>query len=168
MANNEDLELDVDEKGGGSKLKLIIIIAVVILLLGGGAAAYFFLFNDSSEQVEASDSETPVKVKAIYVNFRTPFNTNLVDGQRNRMIQVKMTFLVRSQDAKDAIESQMPLLKSKILNLMSRADAGYLRTQDGKRDFKKQTIETVNGILLEREKVENAVERVLFTSFVMQ
>ncbi len=167
MANNEDLELDVDEKGGGSKLKLIIII-VVVLLLGGGAAAYFLLFAGGEEKSEEQATGEPAKAEAIYVAFRTPFNTNLVDGRKNRMIQVKMTFLVRSDNAKDAIMKHMPYLQSQILALLSRSDAGFLRTQEGKQDFKVKTIELTNKILQEREDVEAAVERVLFTSFVMQ
>lgn len=167
MANNEDLELDVDEKGGGSKLKLIIII-VVVLLLGGGAAAYFFLFAGGDQAAEEQVEGEAKKADAIYVAFRTPFNTNLVDGRKNRMIQVKMTFLVRSNEAKDAIMKHMPYLQSQILNLLSRSDAGFLRTAEGKQDFKAKTIEVTNRILQEREGVEAAVERVLFTSFVMQ
>jgi flagellar protein FliL len=171
MANNEDLELDVAEKKGGSKKMLIIIIAVV--LLGGGGAAFFLMGGDSapSASSEASSSAPAAgsgKAEAVYIPFTSPFNTNLPDGKKNRMVQVKVVLMSRNSDIDSDIKRMRPALTSTILNIISRQDVTTLKEQEGRNALKAAIKEGVNEAIDERVGVRDAIEKVLFTSFVMQ
>jgi flagellar protein FliL len=173
MANNEDLELDVAEKKGGSKKMLIIIIAVVVLG-GGGAAAFFLMGGDSAPAAAsaAAGGDAPAagsgKAEAVYIPFNSPFNTNLPDGKKNRMVQVKVVLMSRNSSIDTDIKRMRPALTSTILNIISRQDVLTLKEQEGRTALKLAIKEGVNEAIDKRIGVDDAIEKVLFTSFVMQ
>ncbi|MFT6734750.1 MAG: flagellar FliL protein [Polaribacter sp.] len=170
MANDEaDLENDVDEEDeakGGSK-KLIIIIAAVVLI-GGGAAAFFLIGGDSEESAEGETVEEVVEVKeAIYVGVPNAITANLQGAKRARTVQIKMSFLVRSEEAKSNVKTHMPQLKNDVLMLVSQKNADDLKLPDGRQKLQQEALETVQKTLTGLVK-DPTVEKVLFVSFVMQ
>jgi len=173
MANEDsDLENDVDggEEGngkGGSK-KLIIIIAAVVLI-GGGAAAFFLMGGDSEESAEeGEDVEEVVEVKeAIYVGVPNAITANLPGKKRSRTVQIKMSFLVRSEEAKTNVKIHMPQLKNDVLMLVSQKNADDLKLPEGRQKLQQEALETVQKTMTALVK-DPTVEKVLFVSFVMQ
>ncbi|MGB0495866.1 MAG: flagellar basal body-associated FliL family protein [Kangiellaceae bacterium] len=172
MANDDaDLENDVDGEGGGSgggSKKLIIIIAVVVLI-GGGAAAFFLLGGDSNEEAGEEDTaEEVVEVKeAIYIGVPNAITANLPGEKRSRTVQIKMNFLVRSDEAKTNVKAHMPQLKNDILMLLSQKNADDLKLPEGRQQLQAEALETVQKTLTSLVN-DPTVEKVLFVSFVMQ
>jgi len=170
MANDEqDLELDVDgeSEGGGSK-KMIIIIAAVVLI-GGGAAAFFLLGGDSEEapSEEQRTEEVIEPQEAIYVGVPNAITANLPGSKRSRTIQIKLSFLVRSAEAKDLVKQHMPQLKNDVLMLVSQKNADDLKQPDGRVKLQQEALQTVQKTLTGITG-EPTIEKVLFVSFVMQ
>ena len=171
--DDQDLELDVEAGGegegekGGSK-KLIIIIAVVVLLLGGGVAA-FFLMGDSDEApaVDEEGEVTEEKAPAIYVGVPNALTANLPGSKKSRTVQIKLSFVVRSEDAKQVVKQHMPQIKNDILMLLSQKNADELKTPEGYEKLKEETLTTVQTSLTNLVE-DPTVEKVLFVSFVMQ
>ncbi|WP_444994693.1 flagellar basal body-associated protein FliL [Aliikangiella sp. IMCC44359] len=177
MANDDqDLELDVEggvESGGGGKSKLIIIIIVAaVLLLGGGVAAYFLLGSDETSDATAETSEEGEKVEvnkepAIYVGVPEAITSNIPGQSKSRTVQIKMSFMVRGDEAEDNVKTHMPQLKNDILMLVSQQSADELKTPEGRIKLQEQALETVQTTLKDLVG-EPTVEKVLFISFVMQ
>lgn len=174
--DNQDLELDLDEgannkddENAGGKKKLIIIIVAAVLLLGGGLAAFFMMGDDSSDPAEEETSEEPVVEKgpAIYVGVPNAITANLPGDRRGRTVQIKMSFLVRSEKAKEHIRQHMPQLKNDVLMLVSQKNANDLKLPEGRHKLQAEALATVQETLTELVG-EPTVEKVLFVSFVMQ
>ena len=134
--DDQDLELDVEEggaEGGKDSKKMIIIIAAAVLLLGGGAAAFFLMGDDSApvEEETASDEVVEEKAPAIYVGVPNAITANLPGAKKSRTVQIKLSFLVRSTEAKDNVKLHMPQLKNDVLMLLSQKSADELKTPEG-------------------------------------
>ena len=174
VEDDQDLELDVTEgdkgsEGGGSK-KLIIIIAAVVLLIGAAAAAFFLMGGDSEEPAEGEAGEEQVieeKGPAIYVGVPNAITANLPGTGKSRTVQIKMAFLVRSEEAKQNIKLHMPQLKNDVLMLVSQKNADDLKLPEGRRKLQQEALATVQKTLTDLVG-EPTVEKVLFVSFVMQ
>jgi flagellar protein FliL len=175
MANSEqDLELDVGEEsenGEGKKgsKKLIIIIVAAVLLLGGGAAA-FFLMGGEEESADTEVVEEEVveeKEPAQYIGVPEALTSNIPGETKSRTVQIKMSFMVRSDAAKDAVKMHMPQLKNDVLMLVSQQSADELKTPEGRLILQQKSLETVQATLTRLEG-QPMVEKVLFISFLMQ
>jgi flagellar FliL protein len=171
MAEKEnELELEVGEKGGG-KLK-IIIIGVVALLLGG-AGAFFFLSGDdqaeaaTEEQGGTSQEQAVVKEPAIYVGVPEAIISPVKGKTRTRMVQIKMSFMVRGAESEERVKTHMPRLKNDLLSLVSAADADEIIKPEGRQKLQQQALEVVQNTMTELEG-KPYIEKVLFVSFVMQ
>jgi len=170
MADAQDLENDLEQEVEGGSKKLIIIIAAVVLLIGGGVAAFFLLGGSDEPDPEGAQAEQVEEVKepAIYVGVPNAITARLPseDG-RSRMVQVKMSFMVRGEEAKKLVKTHMPKLKNDVLMMMSEQTVESLRTPEGRRKLQEMSLKTVQESM---QKLVGAptVEKVLFVSFVMQ
>lgn len=173
-------ELKIEE--GGKKSKLPLIIIAVVVLLGGGAAAYFLLFSGSSEPEQvmeegagsadgAAASQAPAKKaqtgSALYVAMPRPFTFNAPGAGRDRLVQIKVQLMMRGSDNEELAKSHIPLIEGTLLQTFSASNADDLVTEAGKMVLKEDALSSVQESL--KEVTGNTVvERVLFTSFVMQ
>ena len=174
--DDQDLELDLEdgegedgESSGGSK-KLIIIIVAAVLLIGGGAAAFFMMGDDSSNSADSDNPDEEVveeKGPPIYVGVPNAITANLPGDRKSRTVQIKMSFLVRSEAAKDHIKQHMPQLKNDVLMLVSQKNAASLKLPEGRQELQAEALATVQKTLTDLVG-EPTVEKVLFVSFVMQ
>jgi len=179
MADDQDLELDLEEgddaedegseEGAGSK-KLIIIIAAAVLLIGAGVAAFFLLSGDETPETDeevAGEEVIEEKGPAIYVGVPNAITANLPGDKKSRTVQIKMSFLVRSEEAKQNVKQHMPQLKNDVLMLVSQKSAEDLKLPEGRQKLQEEALKTVQKTLTDLVK-DPTVERVLFVSFVMQ
>lgn len=174
--NNEELSLEGEDavKKGGKK-KLIIIIIAVVLLLGGAAGAYFFFFSgDSSaevtEQSEAKDdnSAEPGEVQlASYVPMPRPFVFNIMDGKRDRLVQIKVQLLVRGSDKVNLAKKHIPLLEDTLVRVFSAASVEQLQSPLGKTELRAFSLKALNEVTTKYEN-QALIDSVLFTGFVLQ
>lgn len=184
MARDEDLELNDDNENNpeGKKFnkKPIIIIAILVLLgTGIGVGAYFLLGNNteatSTETTGEGEPTVPdevvdnkkAKSEAIYVPISEPILVQIQGKKKARMLQVKISFLVRSSVAEVATQKHMPLIKNNLIMYFSAANSENLVTAEGKVALKDGALKVVQDLLKEQTgKIQ--VEQLLFTGFVMQ
>ncbi|MCW8878787.1 MAG: flagellar basal body-associated FliL family protein [Kangiellaceae bacterium] len=173
MANeDQDLELDIDEGDSGASgksKKFIIIGAAAVLLIGAGIAAFFMFSGDSASSGDetAETVEDAPKEPAQYVGVPEAITSNIPGNKRSRTVQIKMSFMVRGDDAVDTVKLHMPQLKNDVLMLVSQQSADELKTPEGRLALQQKSLETVQATLTDLVG-EPTVERVLFISFVMQ
>jgi flagellar FliL protein len=178
MADEDDQEMSLDQEGGkkGGKKKLIIIIIAVVLLLGGGAAAYFLLFagddseataEQTSEQAEDAGQQDVSSVSATYVAMPRPFVFNVMDGKRDRLVQIKVQLMVRGNENETLAKKHIPLLEGTLVRVFGAASVAQLRNPEGKDQIREQALVELNK---ETKKLEGKelVDTVLFTGFVLQ
>ncbi|PKF62941.1 flagellar basal body-associated protein FliL [Psychromonas sp. psych-6C06] len=173
---NEELSLDEGATAGGGKKKLIIIIVAVVLLLGGGAAAYFLLFSGDSAEASAdqtSEQQTSSEVEgensgaASYVAMPRPFVFNVMDGKRDRLVQIKVQLLVRGTTNETLAKKHIPLLEGTLVRIFGAATVGQLRSPEGKDQLREYALKALNESTKKLEGKE-LIDTVLFTGFVLQ
>lgn len=171
---NEDLSLeDTESQKGASNKKMMIIIAAVVLLLAGGAGAYFLLFSDSGGTVTPQPEPQPLTedvsgtLAANYVAMPRPFVFNVMEGKRDRLVQIKVQLMVRGSDNALLAKKHIPLLEGTLVRVFSAASAEQLRSPVGKAQLREYSLQALNEATA---KVENKalVDQVLFTGFVLQ
>lgn len=177
MADDKDLDVDVEEneneaEGNSGKGKLIIIIAIAVLLIGGGAAAFFLMGGEEEtptgeEGVKTEEKANEKKEPARYVGVPEAITSNIVGKHKSRTVQIKMSFMVRSDDAVTVVKTHMPRLKNDVLMLVSQQSADELRTPEGRVKLKEQSLATVQKTLNDLVG-DPTIEQVLFISFLMQ
>lgn len=172
MANeDQDLELDLDQEknsAGGKSKKFIIIGVAAVLLIGGGVAAFFMLGGDDTNSADTQgETVEEEKLPAQYVGVPEAITSNLSGKGRSRTVQIKMSFMVRSDDAKHVVKKHMPQLKNDVLMLVSQQSAEELKTPEGRIALQQKSLETVQATLVDLVG-EPTIEKVLFISFVMQ
>ena len=167
MADDQDLELNVDEEGESKgSSKLVIIIGVVVLLLVGGGAAFFFMSGgdeEKSDQEEEGEKQKP----AIYVPLRPAFVVNFHQRGRQRYLQINVSLMTRESAVTEAVNVHAPLIRSTLVTLFGSQELNELKTPEGKEALRELVLEELNTLLSENADTEG-IEQVLFTSFVMQ
>ncbi len=163
---NEAEEQNEETKKGG-KGKLIIIVAAALLLGGGGA--FFFMGGGSDKGADGEKvEEVKKKEPAIYVDIAGDIISPLISqGKKNRLAQIKVSFLVRGSKSEEAVKKHIPRLKSDLLDLLSATKAEELIKPEGKDVFKADALSKVQATMTEAEG-DSHIEKVLFVRFVMQ
>ncbi|WP_438970002.1 flagellar basal body-associated FliL family protein [Methylophaga sp.] len=170
MAEERD-DIEVVEEKDGNKTKLLIIvisslmlavIAIIgIMLVGGG---------DDAEQDENIENVENVKKAAIYYSVDDPFIVNFSEqsDEAVRYMQVKMKVMAREQAVIDAFTIHLPAIQHELLMLFYSQNYDELQTSEGTKALQQQSLETINRVLKSETSLENELEAVYFTSFIMQ
>lgn len=155
--------------GGGVLVLLLSVVGMLFMLgvFGGG--------DDSAvaeeEAVEASEEEggeaKAAKTPALYVTIQPPFVIGYQAAGRQRHLQVEIALQTRDQAVLTGIELHMPLIKSRLIQLLGGEVFEDLRTDEGK-ELMRQKVLTAVQETLQQEIGQPGVEQVLFTNLVMQ
>jgi len=156
----------------GSKKKLIIIIAAAVIgLLIIGAAVFFIFLNgdseDSTEDKTLSDYAAQNANAANYVPMSKPFVFNVIEGKRDRTVQIKVQLMVSNARNEELARKHIPLLESALLRVFVAATAKQLRSPEGKNELRKTALVALNEATIKLEG-QALVHAVLFTGFVLQ
>jgi len=183
MANEKELQLDGGEEEPKSNKKLIIIIVAAVLVVGiGVGAALFLMSGDDSEEApedvaaeegaegEAAEAEGAEAASgpAIYVKLKPEFIVNYQVGPRQRYLQIYMEAMTRNPAIAEALEMHSPMIRSSIINLLSQQEFEYLRTAEGRAGIREQVTEEVRRLVAQETGIEQGLEQILFTNYVMQ
>lgn len=172
-----------------SKKKLIVILAIVLALavVGGGAA--FFLMQKKEdahakakpakegeeaaeaeeggheEEAEAEGHADP-KTALTYVQFET-FTVNLLPDPDEKFLQLDLTVEVKGAELAEKFKTQMPVLRNRVLLLLTSKKASDISTPEGKTQLSEELLAELKKPLTAKGKPVK-VTQVLFTSFVIQ
>ncbi|BDY04033.1 flagellar basal body-associated protein FliL [Ferrimonas sp. YFM] len=169
MAEEESLQLEVNEPKKRPKWMMIAIIAGAgVLLAALVAGVVMFLSDDGEEGAEQVEISTPLTPgDALYVGMPRPFLFNLPGEKRSYLVQIKVQIQVRGYSDQEIAKKHIPLIEDSLLSTFSEADAKQLSSREGKEELRTQALINVQTTL-QGITGRPVVERVLFTGFVMQ
>ena len=123
-------------------------------------------FTDNGED-DAEEEAAAAKEPPIYVGVPEAIISPIKGKRKERLVQIKMSFMVRGASGEEAVKKHMPRLKNDLLSLVSRAQADELIKPDGRHKLQEDSLQVVRDAMKQLEGKEY-VEKVLFVSFVMQ
>ena len=136
------------------------LIAIVSTVVIAGAGAWFYMHGMPAVQANESAPSKPLFVTL------DPFTVNLAGGEEH-FLQVGLVYQVQGPAVADHMKSHLPILRNRILLLLSAKQPSELSTADGK---KKLVDELVSAA---RESIpgnspDKGVTTALLGSFVIQ
>ncbi|WP_061241391.1 flagellar basal body-associated protein FliL [Ectopseudomonas composti] len=173
MAKKEAAPAADGQPAGKSKLKLIILIVVGLLLAVGlsvGGTWFILSKGDKHEETkpeEAAAEAAPAHQPAIYQDLMPAFVVNFNYQNRTRYLQVSMALMGRDAAGMEKLKVHMPVLRNRLVMLLSGQDFATLQTPLGKEMLLQQALASVQE-LAQKETGSTVVEQVLFTNFVLQ
>lgn len=170
---NEPLDGATANPAGKKKL-IIIIVAAVLILSIIGAAVFFVFFSGDPENTDKNATQTneevvaeAPKMSANYVPMPRPLVFNVLEGNRDRTVQIKVQLMVIDKSSEALVRKHIPLLESTLVSVFGEASAEQLRSPQGKSELRETALEALNKatILVEKRAL---IHTVLFTGFVLQ
>ena len=153
-----------DQDGSGGGMMRWIMMGVLLLVAVGasvGGTLYFLGNSPAPEPVEE------VRPEVIYHTLRPGFVVNFTGTGRSRLLQVEITLRTVDQATVNAVTDHDPLIRNRIIDVLTDQDARELQTEEGKIVLRQQLLDAVNQVLQD-EGVATRVDAVLFGSFVIQ
>jgi flagellar FliL protein len=149
------------------------VIAVLLLVSVGGSWAFLrFMGKEKSadsaapEQTENGQGGSPGVVQAQYLQLDPNFLANFNVNGRQRYLQVSLAVKTRDPAALAAMQTHMPLIRNRLVMLLSGESFEQLQTDEGRVSLQQKLLDAVREIL-QKETGKADIEQVLFTSFVM-
>ena len=174
-AEEEELELDVNQPKSNKMTTILLIVLIVLVLIVGGVGAWLYFSKDSGSESGAGDEassgggDTEKVLKPLhYLSMVPEFVVNFGPGSKVRYLQVDLQVSTRNEAALAVINTYRPVLRNDILVLLSGQTFDQLRERSGKETLQKNILETINRVVAEAihseknkdskdEKSENAV-----------
>ena len=156
--------------------KLILIAAAVVILLGAVAgAAWHFAQSDAAEPpvakgksaAKGKDKEVEKEKKpSVFMTLDT-FTVNLQEENGGHYLQTSVVFEVADDKTADLIKTQMPVIRSKMLLLLSSKRPSEIKTLEGKEKLASE-ITTEARKHAKLKSPELGLTNVHFNAFVIQ
>lgn len=172
--NNESLYLAPKSTSITRKYKLIIAAVTLTLLILVALTAYFVLAyqasnsaTDSTLEVRAESESGYVESGTNYVAMPRPFVFNVMEGERDRLVQIKVQLMVQNEDNEALARKHIPLLEGTLVSVFSAATAQQLRLPAGREQLRETALNALNDATTKLEG-RTLIHAVLFTGFVLQ
>jgi flagellar protein FliL len=145
-----------------SKKKLILMLGAVLLIAAGGGGAWFFMGGKPEGAVAKQEPLKPPVFIAM-----DPFTVNLQPEAGEQYLQVQFTLQVADEKQVELIKLYMPLVRSRLLLLLSSKKPSELSTPEGKKHLQDEIVATIKQPFTPQSPPQG-VTGVFFTSFVIQ
>ena len=165
----------------GKKGKLILIVVVLLVVLLGAAGGYIMMARSKHA---GADKEEPKKVekKARVFAPLEPFTVNLRAVTHEQFLQIGLVFEVNGNEVADAIKAATPLIRGKVLLILTSKSGEELATSEGKARLAAELLGTVRNVVGGPAQAANAkadgqgeqpvadrgITDVHFSSFIIQ
>ena len=168
MAEQKD-DIEVAEPANKKTIKLLIGLIALLFLAVIGLGVYMLLGGDEADPA-SSESTASAKQPPVYFTIEDPFIVNFSEqsDEQVRYMQVKMKVMARSQAAIDHVKIHLPAIQHELLMLLYSQKYDDLQTSEGSQALQQACLETINRILKSETSLEDELEAVYFTSFIMQ
>jgi len=150
-----------------STMMLAIIAVLLLVIIGGGAAGAWFFFNQKggASAPGAPKAADPAKIPVFLPIDQ--FTVNLQPEVGEQYLQVSLTLEISEQQQAEQIKTFMPVIRSRLLLLLSSKKASEISTPDGKKKLQDEIITTIKQPF--RPHMPPAeVNSVSFTAFIIQ
>ncbi len=146
-----------------SKKPALFALLLLLALGAGGAGAWYFL--ESQPPSEPATVPPPVP-QPVYLQV-DQFVVNLQSEFGEQYLQIAMTLQVADQPTFEQIRLYMPLVRSRLLMLLSSKKAADINTPAGKQTLQEEILAILRAPLA-MGLPETRINGVFFTSFVIQ
>lgn len=187
MAEEREDDDDVDVEaakavGAAKKKKLILLGGLAVLLLalaGGGTWFVLHMVGGKKPAAEAKEGEKKggeehaaeekagAKKVSIYESLEPAFLANFLINGRQHYLQMSLVVMAREQGGIEATRAHMPLIRNKIVMILSGESFEGLQTDEGRVQLQQKLLAAIQEIL-QKETGKPGIEQVFFTNFVMQ
>lgn len=153
-------------KGSKKKLILIVVIALTVLAAAGGAA-FFMLAGQQANGTAAEQVQEPQGPPTFVVMDQ--FVVNLAEPDTTRYLQIGITYEVSSPTTSEEIKNFTPVIRSRILLVLSGKNVKDLTSIEGKQQLMDELVDlarvTIKGDVNDPTR---GIRDVHFSSFVIQ
>lgn len=171
---------------GKGKLMLVLGLVGGIVLAGGGAGGVWFYMNKKGHPAgeEPAAAVEPERAASTYLALENLI-CNLADAGGERVVQIGMTLELQDEKSAAQVKALMPVVRSKMLMLVTQRTADELLKRDGKEKLANDVVVEVSRVLgfevepprskgaddeapTRKKKSAGPVRGVLFSSFIVQ
>lgn len=151
-----------------SNKKLIMIIVGALVLGGGGAGAGWYFTRPKADHKEAKHEAKHEKEEnaPVYMTLET-FTVNLQPDPGEQYLQVEMSLQIADAHEEENIKQHMPLVRNRILMVLSAKKSSEISSFDGKTALTKELVAELNKPFSPGGEPQT-VSDVLYTSFIIQ
>ena len=181
MAEPRDKKEQQPEERGGAKparidsfinnnFMVIVIAATLVAVTAiGGGTLLLFGGEPEPEPVAVVVVEEPALAMGTveYLELDPPFVISLPDRGRQRFLQANITIMSRTSGALQTLQRHMPAIRHRLSTVLSAQSIAEIQSPGGIEQVRVEATAEINRILVE-EFGSEAIDEVLFTSFVMQ
>ncbi len=118
--------------------------------------------HGSKEGESAEGSSTPE-----FYQVRPSIVITLPASGRTRYVSLDIDLMTHTKTSVKTLEAYGPLIKSSLIDLLSKQTFDEIITEEGKKNVRKQAL-TVLQALMTEQAGDPIIEQVLFTSFIVQ
>ena len=148
-------------KGRG---KLVPIVAGLVIACGGGGGWFYMQHKNA----EAKTAPVPEKKKVPAFLPIDQFTVNITGGGGDRFLQVAFSLELADPKVSDELKQQMPVVRSRLLLLLSSKTAEDLGNLAGKHKLMSEILTEARAPLATSQLPGKGVDHVHFSSFVIQ
>lgn len=149
---------------GNKKSKLLwIVLALMVLGAGGGAAWYFF----GQTPPAAEGAEHKASAHAPLFLALDPFTVNLAEDSGDHYLQAGIVYQVADEKVTERMKQYMPVVRNRILLLLSAKRPSDIVSADGKRKLVDELV-TAARESTPGTTPDKGITGALFSSFVIQ
>ncbi|HEY1328087.1 MAG TPA: flagellar basal body-associated protein FliL [Casimicrobiaceae bacterium] len=132
MAKTANLAVVADSAAAPAKKKkgsrlLIVVAALAVLAAAGGGAAWWFLGRGAAPAEHKAEAAKPPVFHAL-----EPFTVNLAEENGDHYLQVSVVYQLADEKAVDQVKLYLPVIRNRILMLLSAKHPSELNTPEGK------------------------------------
>ncbi|CAI0781476.1 flagellar basal body-associated protein FliL [Serratia liquefaciens] len=150
------------------KRSLLVILLVLITLVACGAAGYsWWQLKQHQEGAQPVAKELPAAAP-VFMPLDT-FTVNLLtpDNNPDRVLYIGLTLRLPDESTRRQLNDFLPEVRSRLLMLLSRQEAGQLSSEQGKQQLVAQIKDVLSPPLVKGQP-KQVVSDVLFTAFILR
>jgi len=148
----------------------LIVILLLLMALAGVGTGWFLTTRHSAEAAETVAAPQPIlPAPALYYALEPAFIVNLdqTGFEGPRYLQLDVQLMTRDPRVHAALAEHAPALRARLLLLFGQQRIEDIQGREGKEALQDKALEEVRD-LIQAETGSDAIEALLFTSFVTQ
>jgi len=147
----------------------LIVITLLLLALGSAGTGWYLSARPAPDSADAMSVKPILPAPALYYALDPAFVVNLNNSifEGPRYLQAEVQLMTRDALVHAALAQHAPALRARLLLLFDQLSAEDIATREGKERLQQQALAEVRH-LIQTETGSEAVEALLFTSFVTQ
>jgi flagellar FliL protein len=144
------------------KSKKLLLLGVVVLMLGAAGGGTWFWLHQQPAEPQTADKKPPVFVTL------EQFTVNLLQEVGDHYLQVGIVYQVDGAKTVDAMKAYMPIIRNRILLLLSGKHPSELSQVDGKQKLVSELVLVARESLPDGATPERGIDGAFLSAFVIQ